>query len=173
VQRRRIKLSQVSGSLRPATLRRRLEDHSRALEKAHSRLSPALQRLVKTRRERLDAQLRRFRPEALTAENDRQRRRLAEVTARLSAAGDRQINQWRDALEAQGRVLATLGYEATLERGFAVVRSEGVVVTTAKAARKAAALEIQFADGRMAVGGKAPAAPRKSPGKPPDQGSLF
>ena len=83
--------------------------------------------------------MRRFRPETLSTENDRQRRRLAELTARLSVAGTRQIVHWQGQIEAQGRVLSTLGYEATLERGFAVVRSEGALVTTAKAAKKAAA----------------------------------
>jgi exodeoxyribonuclease VII large subunit len=174
VQRRRVRLSEVSGSLRPATLRRQMEEHSRGLAKAEARLSPALQRLVSRRREQLDAQMRRFRPETLSAENDRQRRRLAEVTARLSAAGTRQITRWQGQIEAQGRVLSTLGYEATLERGFAVVRSEGALVTTAKTAKKATTLEIQFADGRMEVGGKASAPARKAGGKPTDeQGSLF
>lgn len=173
VQRRRIKLSEVSGSLRPATLRRRLEDHARGLDKAQARLKPALTRVVGDQRKRLQSQLLRFRPETLSTENDRQRRRLSEISARLSAAGARQITRWQGQIEAQGRVLSTLGYEATLERGFAVVRSEGAVITTAKAAQKAARLEIQFADGRMEVGGKPAAAARKSGGKPPEQGSLF
>ena len=171
VQRRRIKLSEVSGSLRPATLQRRLADQRRALQNLDARLAPALQRLVLTRRERLASQLRRFRPEVLTQENTRQRRKLDDVTSRLSAAGDRQIGKWQDRITAHGRILASLGYEATLERGFAVVRSEGALVTTAKAAKKATALEIQFADGRMEVGGKP--APRKKDKPPADQGSLF
>ncbi|MGB3247109.1 MAG: exodeoxyribonuclease VII large subunit [Sulfitobacter sp.] len=171
VQRRRIKLSEIAGSLRPATLQRRLTDQARGLQALNARLAPALQRLVITRRERLDAQLRRFRPETLSLENDRQRRRLADVSTRLSAAGNRQIGKWHDRIEARGRILASLGYEATLDRGFAVVRSEGRVVTTAKAAKKAPMLEIQFADGRMEVGGR-PAA-RKKDSAPEDQGSLF
>jgi exodeoxyribonuclease VII large subunit len=64
----------------------------------------------------------------------------------------------------------TLGYAETLRRGYAVVRGDGAVVTTKAGAEKAAALEIEFADGRLALGGKARA--RKTDGGP-EQGSLF
>lgn len=91
----------------------------------------------------------------------------------------------------------TLGYTETLRRGYAVVRSGEALVTTAEAARAAQALEIEFADGRVAVGqGDAPQgpmvaqsaapqkpapakpapkpkAPAKAAKKPPEQGSLF
>jgi exodeoxyribonuclease VII large subunit len=87
-------------------------------------------------------------------------------------AWERAAHRRADRLEGVARVLATLGYEETLKRGYAVVRGDGLVVTTAEAAAKARALEIQFRDGRLAVGGggRGPAAPR--PGKP-EQGSLF
>ena len=79
-------------------------------------------------------------------------------------------------LESLDRLRQTLGYEATLERGYAVVWAGDKVVTTAKAAGKAKELEIQFADGRHAPGAAAKA-PRTvvKPAKPdaPDQGSLF
>lgn len=45
----------------------------------------------------------------------------------------------------------TLGYEATLERGYAVVRGDGAVVTDTKAAEKAREIEVEFADGRVTL----------------------
>jgi exodeoxyribonuclease VII large subunit len=59
-----------------------------------------------------------------------------------------------------------------------VVRGEGgSVLTTKAAAAKARALEIQFADGRLAVGGtggsKGGAKPSGKPQTPPEQGSLL
>ncbi|MBD3663763.1 exodeoxyribonuclease VII large subunit [Sulfitobacter aestuariivivens] len=174
VQRRRVRLSDVSGLLRPATLSRRVAEGQRAVSGLGTRLSPALERSVSRRRDALAAISRRFRPDTLASESARQRQRFEDLTARLSAAGARQIDSWQKQIEARGRVLNTLGYEATLERGFAVVRSEGRVVTSAKVAKKAGALEIQFADGRMDVaGGKVATAPSKKRGNPPDQGSLF
>ncbi len=173
VQRRRVRLSDVSGSLRPATLRRRLEENARGLAREASRLGPALQRAAAQKRQGFEGAARRFRPDALASEGARQRRRLTDLSARLSAAGARQIDGWQGQIEARSRLLATLGYEATLERGYAVVRAEGEVVITAKAAKKAGALEIQFADGRMDVGGSKPAPKKKAANEPPEQGNLF
>jgi exodeoxyribonuclease VII large subunit len=70
------------------------------------------------------------------------------------------------------RVRQTLGYEATLARGYAVVRSGDGLVTRVKTANAAAALDIQLAAGRLAVGGVAKPAP-KAKDVPPEQGSLL
>lgn len=79
-----------------------------------------------------------------------------------------------DGLDALDRLRQTLGYEATLGRGYAVVWAGDRVVTTAEAAGREAALEVQFRDGRLGVG---PGAGSKRSGKsktsPPQQGSLF
>ncbi len=56
--------------------------------------------------------------------------------------------------EALSRLMHSLGYEATLQRGFALVRNEssdGAVVTEASAAREAPSLDIQFHDGHVQV----------------------
>ncbi|MEO1749740.1 MAG: hypothetical protein AAFR27_14195, partial [Pseudomonadota bacterium] len=73
------------------------------------------------------------------------------------------------------RVRQTVGYEATLQRGYAVVRGDGDVVTSRAAAKKAAALEIQFADGRLDLGANTEKTKRAktTPVKSPEQGSLF
>jgi exodeoxyribonuclease VII large subunit len=52
-----------------------------------------------------------------------------------------------------------------------VVRGEGQVVTTKAGAERSASLEIEFADGKLALG---PRAARKGKAEGgPDQGSLF
>ena len=71
------------------------------------------------------------------------------------------------------RLRETLGYKETLKRGYAVVRGDGDVVTSQAVAKKATALEIEFADGRMTVGASASKASTKPKRKPPEQGSLF
>ena len=169
VQRRKVHLADRSGALRPAGLRARLAQERRRLEDLSARLAPALGRAVAAKRRASDAQ--RLRPATLLREKERQAERLLRVTRQLSAAGTRQTAGWRKQIEAAERLRMTLGYEATLERGFAVVRSGGSVITSTAAAKDAADLEIQFADGRFRVGGKGPA--RKSGAKPPEQGSLF
>ncbi|WP_299560936.1 exodeoxyribonuclease VII large subunit [uncultured Sulfitobacter sp.] len=169
VQRRKVRLADRSGALRPAGLRARLVQERRRLEDLSGRLAPALARAVAAKRRAAEAQ--RLRPTTLLRERDRQAERLARVTRQLSAAAARQTAGWRKQIEAAERLRITLGYEATLERGFAVVRSGGNVITTTAAARAATDLEIQFADGRFSVGGKG--ATRKSGSKSPEQGSLF
>ena len=85
----------------------------------------------------------------------RRRRRLATARARLAT--------W-------ARVLGTLGPEAVLARGFAIVRDErGRVLPRAAAAAGARGFEIEFADGRVRARPDNPAPARRKP----EQGSLF
>ncbi len=134
VQTRRVKLSEISGALRPGLVRQRLK-----------------------------------------AEIGRKSERLTDLRRRLRDASRRQTSLWRDRLSATERLRETLGYKATLKRGYAVVRGDGNVVTTKTAAKKAAALEIEFTDGRLALDGSSKPArkPAKAKPVPPDQGSLF
>ncbi|WP_299967444.1 exodeoxyribonuclease VII large subunit [uncultured Roseobacter sp.] len=176
VQRRKLRLADISGSLRPATLGRGLAAERRRLTALSDRLAPALARSVALRRDAMTAQSRRFRPATLSRDLSQKSDHLSRVLAQLSAAGARSISSWRARIDAAERLRRTLGYEATLERGFAVVRSEGRVITDSKAAKKASALEIQFADGRVELGAQGaarPAAPRRAKTPPEDQGSLF
>jgi len=124
---KRLRLSEVSGGLRPGLLRRMIEAERRHLAERAARLRPRdLEMLVVRGQERLDHGLRRL--------SDLATRRESERTAKL-----RSLDQ----------LLQTLGYEATLNRGYAVVRGDGRVVTTRDEAAATKALEIQFADGRI------------------------
>ena len=89
---------------------------------------------------------------------------------RLTQAIIRLSEKRRADLDASGRLLSTLGYQATLSRGYAVVRADDQVVTRKTDAEKAKALEIEFADGRLKIGGRKSAAAKDGP---PEQGSLF
>ncbi|AYE86704.1 exodeoxyribonuclease VII large subunit [Sulfitobacter sp. D7] len=177
VQGRRVKLADMSGALRPGTLRRQLEADRQRLAQLSARLDPAwqrnlagqrerlgtridrfhpevLQRQILRRRERLLDRTQTFRPEVLLRDLSRQDQRLNEVVARLARAGRADQDRRRRQIDALGRTLGTLGYRETLARGFAVVRGDGDVVTSAEAAKNAARLEIEFADGRLAVKGE-------------------
>ena len=153
VQRRQQALAERGRALDMFFERRRERARSR-IEGLAARLSPALHRLI------LDAERR----------GSEGRAKLAQLSQRLDALPPAQIAQRRERLDALDRMRQTLGYAETLKRGYAVVRGDGHVVTTKEAAEKAAALEIEFADGRLALGGKPK--PRKA-GDAPDQGSLF
>ncbi len=149
-QKQRIRLGEVGGSLRPAALRRLLGDAARRLDDRAGRLQPAL----------------------IERDITRKRAELDGISLRLSRAGQSQISRWQDRLEATDRMRQTLGYTETLKRGFAVVRSGAQLVTTRAEAAQAGALEIEFKDGRFAVGGS-PAKPARAKSPPPEQGDLF
>ena len=151
VQRRKVRLSEAAGGLRPVAMQRMIGNERRRLDALSARMGPALARCVSI---------------------DQRRQAVAAMAQRVADAGQQRVNAARNKIESMDRLRLTLGYEATLSRGYAVVRSDGDVVTTKRAADKAQELEIQFADGRSVVGGKS-APTRKTAPKPTDQGSLF
>ncbi len=97
---------------------------------------------------------------------------LGVLHARMQAASAARFVALSTRLEALDRTRLTLGYADTLKRGYAVVRADGHVVTTKAAAERALAVELEFHDGRVALGGKA-GARRDRGGEGKDQGSLF
>ncbi len=171
VQKRKVRLSDMSGALRPGTLRRAVQSERKRLDTLGARLNPALARAIAAKREALTARAIRFRPAALVQDQRRKAEVFQLLARRLSEAGQRQTQNWRRQIAGLERMHEMLSYKSTLARGYAVVRGDGAVVTTKKAAKAASALEIEFADGRLQVGGKA--APRKAEPKAPGQGSLF
>jgi len=170
----RQRLTAAAATLRPATLGRRIGDDQRRLSEQVRQLGIVFDRLRRDRAGRLDTLAARLRLKPLRDEIARKRERHDSLTARLADQGARDIAARRDRLAALDRLRETLGYRATLERGYAVVRGDDGVITTAKAAKAAPRLEIEFADGLMEPGGAAPArGPRKGPAPPPEQGDLF
>ncbi|MBD3788583.1 MAG: exodeoxyribonuclease VII large subunit, partial [Sphingomonadales bacterium] len=164
--------------MRPALLLDLVRRRAEALATRQDRAATALIRRVERSGDRLQTMAARLvaaRGRAL-AEAGRQVQRgtadLAALAARLEAAQARRTAVLADRLEGLDRMRRSLGYEDTLKRGYAVVRGDGAVVTTRAAAEAAQALEIEFQDGRLTLGGKPAARTRgKEPG--PDQGSLF
>ncbi|MEP3441421.1 MAG: exodeoxyribonuclease VII large subunit [Sulfitobacter sp.] len=126
VQRRRMHLTELGGGLRPAALRARLAENQRRITALSTRLTPAV-----------------------TRECQLQGARLERTTRQLSDTAQRQLAQWRAQIDSAERLRRTLGYEATLERGFAVVRSGEVLITTAAQADNQTEYDIQFADGKV------------------------
>ncbi|MEM9667444.1 MAG: exodeoxyribonuclease VII large subunit [Pseudomonadota bacterium] len=125
----------------------------------------------------------RLRPEALPIDLKRRKDRLREVAVRARPALNRLHARLGDRLNAQAKLLETLSYQATLKRGYAVVRSDdGSIIRTVAAARENESVRLNFADGEIdaeiSSSGRAAESPKKAPPKPAgksknDQGSLF
>ena len=151
VQNRRLQLVEMSAHLRPSTLRGVVASRQESLRNLSSRLS--------------------VRP--IQREIDQQRQAANRLAERLDAAQSARLERLRQQLDATDRLRETLSYKATLERGYAVVRAEGDVITTKSQAAKHPVLEIEFTDGRLTTGGSSKSPPKKAKTDAPDQGSLF
>ncbi len=128
VRAQELRLGRVAARLSPPLLSHRLETAGRAQSGWAARLSPALARGAALARDRFD------------------RGRYAERLDRGIAA---ERERAADGLEKLRRLLDGFSYKATLARGYAAVWSGDGVVSRAAAA--AGPLEIEFADGRLAV----------------------
>ena len=196
-ERRRARLLRAEAGLAPpaiarriAGLREQLAACARRLPRAHAtlvrdrgvalgsgaagRFGPGLVAgTVERRRARLARATDGLRPAVIARHLERLEERLTARTGRLAPAGGRRVRGARAELDALARTLATLGPEAVLARGFALVRDEsGRIVTRAEPARRARALEVEFADGRLRVRPDRPApAARSRPEQ--EQGSLL
>jgi exodeoxyribonuclease VII large subunit len=136
-----------------AAMARRIERNADRHQALAARLAPALARLISEAERKLTTG----------------RTELATLSARLDAAPAMRLSSLSERLAALDRTRQTLGYHQTLKRGYAVVRGDGDVVTGKAGAEAATALEIEFHDGKLAVGAR----PKKPKAGPAGQGSLF
>ncbi|WP_213684523.1 exodeoxyribonuclease VII large subunit [Roseicyclus sp.] len=173
----RARLDGAAARLAPA-LERNLARKRLGLGQAAARLSPAaLNAQTRRVRDELDRLARRLDPSREARRLSEARMRLDSLAARLDRAADQMLAIRREQLGALDRLHRTLGYTETLKRGYAVVRAGKSVITTEVAARGHSALEIEFADGKLAVapqGATPKSMPKQTPPKSgPDQGQLF
>lgn len=173
-ERKRASLDAAAVRLRPGLLDARIEAERGRLADRAGRLDPALRRGVAERKERVRSTAARLRPEPLRDRMARAARDLQQAGARQDTALTSRLARLADRLEALDRTRRTLGYTATLARGYAVVRA-GEAVVTGVAEAEGKALEIEFRDGRVDVQAGGRPTPRKSTSKrtEDDQGSLF
>jgi exodeoxyribonuclease VII large subunit len=136
---------------------RRSERQATRLAGLATRLAPALGRLIA----------------GAARDLARDRARLAQAVERLGVF-PQSLARRGERLEALDRMRQTLGHRETLARGFAIVRQGDKVVSSAKVAEAAGALELEFVDGKVPVAvAPGTAAPRKAKAAKPEQGSLF
>ncbi len=173
LERKRAEFVPLSAAVRPAELSARMRREEARLGEWTRRLSPGLERLATVKANALTALTARLRPAPLRDQIAAQRRDTERAADRMSRAARTIIADGHRRVSEADRLLRSLGYEATLARGYAVVRSGEAIITDAASAKTAQALEIEFKDGRVNVGSSAGKAtkPKRVGGK--DQGSLF
>ncbi len=183
---RRLAFAQgAAGRFGPGLLRQPLAVRRTQLRGQAARLGPALARRAALARREADRLGGRLSPAPVRRTARRGGEALSGLSRRLDRAFAAARERPAERLARAARMLETLSYKATLARGFAVVRAGGAALTRRAQVGPGAALEIEFADGRVdAVAGGEPApdaasnpAPKRPPRKAPTpkdgQGSLF
>ena len=172
VERKRARLVTLAGGLRPLALRTRIGAERARLDDRVRRLEPGLRRGLARQGETLNSVAGRLRPGPLREKVARGTGEIDRLSPRLVAAMRARMTKLGDRLEALERMRRTLGYEATLARGYAVVR-DGETVVTQVAAARGASLEIEFRDGRVRVQAEGAHTKAAKPPPKPDQGPLI
>ncbi|WP_420860789.1 exodeoxyribonuclease VII large subunit [Algirhabdus cladophorae] len=175
VARKQLQLTERAGALKPSLLGRPIAADLRRVQDRAERLRPAMQRINQMKAQRLSDVGQRLRLEVLQRDTAQKARDLDVMLKRLQGVGVRRLRQAQDRLAGLERLRESLGPNETLARGYAIVRGDGAVVTNAKAAKAAQSLEVEFSDGRVALGEAVTTAKakRRSSTPKPDQGSLF
>jgi exodeoxyribonuclease VII large subunit len=142
----------LSERIRPRALRRFLEGQQQRVDEWSLRLDRATRQGASGRRERLallGSRLARVSPQRQVSRSTEDLRRLHRLLERETG---RALEGKRGAVESLLRTLRTGGLEGTLRRGFAVVRdAEDRPLARAAEVVPGARLQVQFADGRVAV----------------------
>lgn len=172
VDRRRLHLAERTGGLRVSAVQQQIAALSDRLRLQGDRLRPALARVSTDNARRLTQVAHRLRPELVKRDLLWHKDSLHDRSGRLADVTRLKLNALREQIETLDRLRLTLGYEATLQRGYAVIRSNGEVVTTRAAADQAPELEIQFADGHLTVKSRG-SRKKKTETNPGEQRSLF
>ncbi len=146
--RKRVMLSGIAGRLTPGVLTNRLAQRAERIDGLARRLPGPLRAIVTDGVRRKDA-----------------------AAHRLERAGPQAPAAARDRLQRSARLLETLSYRATLARGYAVIRdATGALTPRAADVKPGAALDLEFADGRVAA--VAAGAPSAAPPTPPKSGKA-
>ena len=129
---------------------RLIREAGMALERAALRLSSTLKDSLQVKRLSYSRAASGLRHDPVRRETIRARRDLVALAKRARPALDRRLAALTDRLEVASKLLTTLSYEATLDRGYALVRDDaGTIIRSAGLAKSQSALAIEFADGAL------------------------
>lgn len=152
------------------------------LENLSARLGAGLSRAAATKRIAFARSASRLRPEPLAADAKRARSALVDAARRARPAVARMLDKRHHELASQAKLLETLSYQATLSRGYAIVRdSTGKVLRSAVDVSASSTIDLTLSDGtiKLKPTGSAKTAsvakpkPKKPKSSSSDQGSLF
>jgi len=126
-------------------------ENNRQFATLTDRVDPALQGRISKAQDTLDRVAQGLRADVISKDIMRKSDRLDQLVARLQSRAQAAQAARVAQLDTLARISETLGYHETLKRGYAVVRGDGAVVTSTAQVKAASAVEIEFADGKVAL----------------------
>ena len=183
-----VHLARCASRLQPRLLEDRMGRIRDRLDGLGRRAHASLARITAPRRGRLERIGGRFGPQAIVARIGRARERIDTLAGRARRSLLAQVGIHRRHLDGCSKLLASLGYQGVLQRGYALVRdSEGRTLRSAADIAPGQRLDVEMADGRIDVqvlgSSVREAGKRHTPARPPvrgksgapggGQGSLF
>ena len=121
-----------------------------SLERAALRLSSGLKESLQVKRIAYSRTACGLRHDPVRRETIRARKDLIALAKRARPALDRRLAALKDRLEIASKLLRTLSYEATLDRGYALIRDDaGAIIRSASLAKSQSELNIELADGSL------------------------
>ena len=172
---RRVLLERAAARVQPYVLKNLLDHKRLTIDRLGARLDPALSAGLSRRRDRFLQSAARLGSRAILVRIGHEGSRVQAFSSRLQPAFRVGLERRTRQLQGLERMRQTLGYRQTLARGYALVRDgENQLVTSQKAATRAARLSIEFHDGTYDPD-TPPQAKKKTPPKGPEgkQGQLF
>ena len=147
-----MRFTRTSVRLTPALLSTRVQRSRDAIERAGRHLQDALRQIATSRRAVLTRVGAGLRPETMRLRLAGARERLDGAHARLGRSFSGRTGRYRAALDTQSKLLATLGYQSVLKRGYALVRADdGRMLRAAAQVEAGAPIVLEFHDGARAA----------------------
>ena len=151
IQNLKIQLLKASASLLNSNARTRVENGSNSVSLITHRMYHSMTRLLDLKKDKLSQKFLGFELRELVYKFNEARRNFLELSSSLDSNFVFLLKKRSEKLENIERLRENLGYRATLNRGYAVVRGEKQVLTSVKASILFKDLEIEFHDGRFEV----------------------
>jgi exodeoxyribonuclease VII large subunit len=168
LERRKARLEAASAKL--ISPKQVVREKTALLANATARLGAGLKQAVSRKQVSFSRIASRLRPEPLQADTRRAREDLKRTAIRARPALDRIMERKASALQAEAKLLETLSYQATLKRGYAIVRTdEGHLLRGVGGVGTGTPLTVTLGDGDLAVtttGSTPPKPKKKKPAKP-------
>ena len=129
----------------------RLENSRSKFDLQARQLKSLLGYFTDLRKQTLSSNFSRIKRLSLKRDIQREHKNLKNLSLRLKKAFDIRVKDLGTKLQAIDRLRETLGYRQTLDRGYAVIRSNDKVITDIAKALPLTDLVIEFRDGDLSV----------------------